>query len=208
MTIQKELFRQVMGHFATGVTVATTNNKGILAGLTVNSFCSVSLNPPLVLVCIDLKSTTLQHFRESNVIAVNMLTEKQEKWSRGFATNSTERFEHFNYAPYHTATTGAPIIDNVLAFVDARIIAEYPGGDHAIFIAQVEALGMAGQAASIDEKGQVQEALPGFDKHNEGEETHPLIYYAGQYRHVVRHFHEPSLIKPQEENIEEPAKGR
>jgi flavin reductase (DIM6/NTAB) family NADH-FMN oxidoreductase RutF len=208
MTIQKALFRQVMGQFATGVTVATTSNKGTLAGLTVNSFCSVSLNPPLVLVCIDLKSTALQHFRESNVVAINILTEKQEQWSRGFATNSPERFEHFCYAPYHTAATGAPIIDNALAFVDARIIAEYPGGDHAIFIAQVEALGMADQAAFIDETGQEQGEIPGFDKHNDHEETHPLIYYAGQYRHIMQHFHEPSLIKPQENNIEEPAKGR
>lgn len=208
MTIQKALFRQVMGHFTTGVTVTTTRNQGMLAGLTVNSFCSVSLNPPLVLVCIDLKSTTLQHFRDSKILAVNILTTKQEQWSRGFATNSPERFENFCHAPYHTAATGAPIIDDVLAFIDARIIAEYPGGDHVIFIAQVEALGMAGQAAFIDEEGQVQAEIPGFSDNNAEEEADPLLYYAGQYRHITQQFHEPSLTKIQENSLEESAKSK
>jgi flavin reductase (DIM6/NTAB) family NADH-FMN oxidoreductase RutF len=208
MTIQKALFRQVMGHFTTGVTVTTTRNKEFLAGLTVNSFCSVSLNPPLVLVCIDLNSTTLQHFRDSKILAVNILTEKQEQWSRGFATNSPERFENFCHAPYRTAATGAPIIDDVLAFIDARIIAEYPGGDHVIFIAQVEALGMAGQAAFIDEEGQVQAQVPGFDEDSIESESNPLLYYAGQYRHLTQYFHKPSLTKAQEKTIEEPAKSK
>jgi flavin reductase (DIM6/NTAB) family NADH-FMN oxidoreductase RutF len=208
MTIQKALFRQVMGRFTTGVTVTTTSNNGFLAGLTVNSFCSVSLNPPLVLVCIDLKSTTLEHFRDSKILAVNILTEKQEQWSRGFATNSPERFENFCNAPYHTAATGAPIIDNVLAFIDARIIAEYPGGDHVIFISQVEAIGMTDQAAFIDDEGQVQAEIPSFAGDNEGEESNPLLYYAGQYRHLTQFFHDPSLLKTQEIIIEEPAKSK
>ncbi len=67
MAIEKNFFRQVMGHFATGVTVVTTNSKGVLGGLTVNSFCSVSLDPPLVLVCVELHSGTIPLFRESGV---------------------------------------------------------------------------------------------------------------------------------------------
>ena len=59
MTIEKDFFRQVMGHFATGVTVVTTSNQGAVSGLTVNAFCSVSLNPPLVLVCIDIHSSAM-----------------------------------------------------------------------------------------------------------------------------------------------------
>src|SRR5689334_9324929 len=72
MTIEKDFFRQVMGHFTTGVTVVTTNSQGILGGLTVNAFCSVSLNPPLILICVDLTSNTLPLIRESQTFVVNM----------------------------------------------------------------------------------------------------------------------------------------
>src|SRR5437660_12903454 len=114
MTIEKDFFRQVMGHFTTGVTVVTTDSQGVLGGLTVNAFCSVSLNPPLMLICVDLASTTCPAIRESGVFAVNMLTEKQEYLSRCFATSSAERYEGFCYASYHVAATGAPIIDDTL----------------------------------------------------------------------------------------------
>lgn len=207
MAIKKEFFRQVMGHFATGVTVVTTNSQGTLAGLTVNSFASVSLNPPLVLVCIDMQSNTLSLLRESKKFAVNMLTENQEQWSRGFATDSPERFEHFCYAPHHTAATGAPIIEDALAFIDARIIAEYPGGDHVIFLGQVEAMGVAGQAAFVNEEGQ---NVSSYADTAATASANPLLYYAGQYRQIEQQFHEPSLpAEPeQEQNIEEPVRGR
>ena len=74
-----------------------------------------------------------------------MLTEKQEDLSRCFATSSAERYEDFCHASYHVAATGAPIIDDTLAFIDARVVAEYPGGDHVIFLGQVEAMGIADQ---------------------------------------------------------------
>lgn len=211
MAIEKELFRQVMGRFATGVTVVTTSSNDVLVGLTVNSFCSVSLNPPLVLVCIDHNSGTLPFLRESKIFAVNMLTKHQEQWSRGFATNSPERFEHFCHAPYHTAATGAPIINDVLAFVDARIVAEYPGGDHVIFLGQVAAMGTQHHMAFVDEHGNIlqepdnQPVTNGRHSHKEEE---PLLYYSGQYRHLSRLFHEPSLIEEQHtENVGEAARN-
>src|SRR6266581_6640630 len=136
MAIEKGFFRQVMGQFATGVTVVTTCGQGKPAGITVNAFCSVSLDPPLVLVCIDLISTTLPCIRESGTFVVNILTNQQEHLSRCFATSSEERYEHFCHAGYHLAATGSPVIDGLLAFIDARIVAEYPGGDHAIFVGQ------------------------------------------------------------------------
>jgi len=84
MAIEKNFFRQVMGRFATGVTVVTTCVRENLVGLTVNSFCSVSLDPPLVLVCIDLNSSTLPYFRESGSFVVNILSDQQEHLSRCF----------------------------------------------------------------------------------------------------------------------------
>jgi flavin reductase (DIM6/NTAB) family NADH-FMN oxidoreductase RutF len=194
MAIEKDFFRQVMGRFATGVTVVTTKSQEKLAGLTVNAFCSVSLNPPLVLVCVDLMSATLPVIRESGVFAVNILTDKQEYLSRCFATPSRERFECFCHAGYHVAATGAPIIDDTLAFVDARVVAEYPGGDHVIFIGQVEALGIAGQAAFADEEDRERSTVVEYGSN--GTEKVPLAYYLGQYRHLASDYQKPSLPTP------------
>ncbi len=194
MAIEKDFFRQVMGRFATGVTVVTTKSQEKLAGLTVNAFCSVSLNPPLVLVCVDLMSATLPVIRESGVFAVNILTDKQEHLSRCFATPSWERFECFCHADYHVAATGAPIIDDTLAFIDARVVAEYPGGDHVIFIGQVEALGTAGQAAFADEEDREHSTVAEYGSN--GTEKVPLAYYLGQYRHLANDYQKPSLPTP------------
>ena len=194
MAIEKDFFRQVMGRFATGVTVVTTKSQETLAGLTVNAFCSVSLNPPLVLVCVDLTSATLPVIRESGVFAVNILTDKQEHLSRCFATPSRERFECFYHAGYHIAATGAPIIDDTLAFIDARVVAEYSGGDHVIFIGQVEALGTAGQAAFADEDDREYSTVAEYGSN--GTEKVPLAYYLGQYRHLANDYQKPSLPTP------------
>ncbi len=194
MAIEQDCFRQVMGHFATGVTVVTTRSQKTLAGLTVNAFCSVSLNPPLVLICVDLTSTTRPVIRESGVFAVNMLTDKQEYLSRCFATSSAERYEGFCHASYHVAATGAPIIDNTLAFIDARVVAEYPGGDHVIFLGQVVAMGVAGQV--IFARQADRERITVVEHGNNGAEKVPLAYYLGQYRHLSNSYQKPSLAAP------------
>ena len=196
MTIEKDFFRQVMGHFATGVTVATTNNKGMVSGLTVNAFCSVSLNPPLVLICVDIHSHALTQIRESGIFAVNMLTEQQEDLSRCFATQSEERFTHFCHASYHTAATGAPVLADVLAFVDARVVAEYPGGDHSIFLGQVEALGIDGKVLFADEEAHVHVEKPGHNGQTPANNEAPLTYYLGQYRRLAAAYRAPSLNTP------------
>src|SRR5207244_5298293 len=101
MTIEKDFFMQVMGQFTTGVTLVTTRSKDALAGLTVNSFTAVSLEPPLVLICVDLYSTALPFIRASGNFAVNILTSEQENLSRCFATTSSERYDHFCHASFH-----------------------------------------------------------------------------------------------------------
>ena len=194
MAIEKEFFRQVMGRFATGVTVVTTRSQETLAGLTVNAFCSVSLNPPLILICVDLTSTTLPVIRESGVFAVNMLTDKQEYLSRCFATSSVERYEGFCHASYHVAATGAPIIDDTLAFIDARVVAEYPGGDHVIFLGQVEAMGVAGLVVFAREADR--ELITVEEHGSNGTEKAPLAFYLGQYRHLSSSYQKPSLPVP------------
>ncbi len=191
MAIEKDFFRQVLGQFATGVTVVTTNYKGSLSGLTVNAFCSVSLDPPLVLVCVDLTSNTLPLIRASKNFAVNILTNKQEHLSRCFATPSAERYENFCFAEYTTAATGAPILTDTLAFIDAHVVAEYPGGDHIIFLGQVEALGTPDKFEFAQDTELSQSTLVPHEPHSD--ETQPLGYYRGQYRHFTSTYHEPSL---------------
>jgi len=202
MAIETDFFRQVMGQFATGVTVVTTCNQGTLAGLTVNAFCSVSLEPPLVLICVDLTSNTLPHIRESDTFVVNILTNQQEHLSRCFATSSEERYEHFCHASYHLAATGSPVIDGLLAFIDARIVAEYPGGDHAIFVGQVEAMGTGGQVAFADEADKRHCTLTECDGNAPTDDRVPLAYYRGQYRHLARDYRKPSLAAYYDEDFE------
>lgn len=192
MAIEKDFFRHVMGHFVTGVTVVTTKYQETVAGLTVNAFCSVSLNPPLVLVCVDVTSNTLAFMRESGCYAINILTKEQEHLSRCFATLSAERYEDFCHAQYHTVTTGAPVIDDALAFIDARIVAEYPGGDHIIFLGQVEAMGMGGKVVYAHE-GQQEEVVASSNGTLPHDDVMPLTYYKGTYRHLAATYHTPSL---------------
>src|SRR2546422_11037557 len=194
MAIEKGFFRQVMGQFATGVTVVTTCGQGKPAGITVIAFCSVSLDPPLVLVCIDLISHTLPFIRESGSFAVNILTNEQEPLSHCFAGSTQERYEHFCHTNFHTAATGAPIIDDSLAFIDARVVAEYPGGDHVIFLGQVEAMGTNGHVVFADEEEQQLATLDGHSN-EPGDDKEPLAYYRGKYRHLTFDYFKPSLAK-------------
>ena len=209
MTIEKDFFRQVMGQFTTGVTVVTTCSRDGLAGLTVNSFTSVSLEPPLVLICVDLYSTALPFIRASGSFAVNILTSEQENLSRCFATTSSERYEHFCHASFHVAATGSPILDGALAFIDSRIVAEYPGGDHVIFLGLVEAMGTNGHSAFAVEEDQGQSNLIDLkitetshsNNQNHIVQKSPLVYYQSKYRHLAQDYQRPSLAATYAEDV-------
>jgi len=199
MALDKGIFRKAMGQFATGVAIATTRSQGNITGLTVNSFTSVSLDPPLVLICVDLRSQSLPLLRESGIFAVNILTQEQEALSNCFASASDERTTYFCHARHHVAATGAPILDDSLAFIDTRITAEYPGGDHVIFIGQVEAVGYEGEVFFLSDVSREQSTLPTFvaptqqtgsNGHSTGNSgpAEPLLYYQGSYHHISRHY--------------------
>jgi flavin reductase (DIM6/NTAB) family NADH-FMN oxidoreductase RutF len=197
MTLDNRTFRRVMGQFATGVAIVTARSQAGIAGLTVNSFTSVSLDPLLILVCVDLRSQAIPYLREGGVFAVNILTKEQEELSNCFASASEKRYNYFCHANYTTATTGAPILEGSLAFIDARIVAEYPGGDHAIFLGRVEAAGYQGQAFFRDDVDSQQSTLTINDPasqngHNAGEkQPAALLYYQGLYHHIDSHYHHP-----------------
>lgn len=134
MALDPNGFRKVMGSLAAGVTVVTTRDRqGEPRGLTATAVCSVSLVPPLLLVCIDRKADCHEAFLEAGGFAVNLLREDQEHLSRLFATKEAPKFEGI---AYRTGVTGAPILAGVLAHVECRVQARHPGGDHTIFIGE------------------------------------------------------------------------
>lgn len=137
--VDPQLLRAVCGHYVTGVTVVTTKVGGHAYGLTINSFASVSLDPPLVLFCIHQKSSIRPLLRDVRVFAVNILAEDQEHLSRTFATRGVSRFDT---VPSDTGVSGAPILSEALAYLDCEVRDEMDGGDHTIVLGEVVDLGV------------------------------------------------------------------
>lgn len=120
-------FRQVLGHFPTGVTVVTAAPASGPVGLAVGSFASVSLDPPLVAFFPDKRSTSWPRIEEAGSFCVNVLAEDQEEVCRRFASKSDDKFEGLGWRP---APSGAPILAGTLAWIDCDIHAVIDAGDH------------------------------------------------------------------------------
>ncbi len=134
--------RDVLGMYATGVTVVTTQASGEPYGMTANSFTGVSVDPPLVLVCVMSEAAGAAMIAASRHFAVNVLAAEQESISHFFASRYRPRgADAFAGVPHRRLVTGAPIIDGVPAYLDCSLVAEYEAGDHTIFIGEVLALG-------------------------------------------------------------------
>jgi len=142
LTVDQLEFRRVMGDFATGVTILTTALGDELHGMTANAVCSVSLDPLLVLVCVEKTTRTHPVLSRSGVFALNVLAEEQEHLSRLFADDSVDVERRLAGLSYRSGVTGVPILADCLAYVDCRVVATYPGGDHTIFVGAVEDLGV------------------------------------------------------------------
>ena len=128
-------FRQLMGHFATGVTVVTAAApKGKLSGMTVNSFSSVSLDPPLVSICIDRGADMHTTLSDAAGFVVNILRSDQETISRRFAESSPDRFSGVGY---RLSAGGHPIIEGVLAHIECIAYKSIDAGDHSVFLGSV-----------------------------------------------------------------------
>ncbi|MHB8733234.1 MAG: flavin reductase family protein [bacterium] len=132
-------FREAMARFATGITVVTAPAADGPHGVTVNAFASLSLKPPLVLVCIEHGRYSLKVLETARVFAVNVLAEGQEPLSRFFSTDSRPEGPHaFDGIPHRPGRL-APLLDGCLAVAECRVTAQYPAGDHTIFVGEVEA---------------------------------------------------------------------
>ena len=149
--------RRVIGLFATGVTIVTTRDRGgNFYGLTANSVTSVSLVPPLLLVCVDRKAESFAHFNDSRCFVVNILAANQLDLSKRFAKSGGDKFADVACRP---GKLGVPVIEGSLAAIECRVIETHDAGDHVIHIGEVE--------------------------HAEAQGGMPLLFYQGNYRQLV-----------------------
>lgn len=132
-------YRQVLGHFPTGVVVVTGAGDAGPVGFSVNSFTAVSLDPPLVAFCAERRSGSWAIIQGSGAFCANVLAEDQEALSRVFAMRGPGKFQGIGWSP---APSGSPLLDGVLAWVDCGVEAVHDGGDHEICVARVLALGV------------------------------------------------------------------
>lgn len=133
--LDQSVFRSVMGQFSTGVTVVTTSDEECYHGLTVSSFCSLSLTPSLVLVCIDDRTESYELIHKTGMFAVNILAEGCEGLARQFASHTEDKFANVSV---HRGAIGMPLLDEALATLECQLCAIWPGGDHGIFVGLVQ----------------------------------------------------------------------
>lgn len=152
-TIDAARFRQVLGHFPTGVTVITATHDEEPVGLAVGSFASVSLDPPLVGFFVGTGSSSWPRIEAGGSFCVNVLRDDQESLCRQFAGPVEHRFTGVGWTP---STTGSPMLDGALAWIDCRIERTDPAGDHLVVLGHVQSLEL-------------------------GDEGHPLVFFRGGY---------------------------
>ena len=151
--INKDEFRAALGRFASGVTVVTTRDAvGKLHGITVSAFCSVSLAPPLILICIDKYTGSHHAFEQNEFFTVNILREDQQHYSDQFASHLPDKFDGIEF---YENDNGIPVLKDVLANLECRRVNVHDNGDHTIFVGAIE------KATIIDGK--------------------PLVYFHGNY---------------------------
>lgn len=158
MSIDKDLFRAVLGRFASGVTIVTTIDRdGRDQGMTVSAFSSLSLDPPMVLVCIDHAASLWPVLEEAEHFAINILGSTQEALSRRFSSREGDRFDGVGFT---RGSTGVALLDDTLAAVECTITSRVPQGDHSILVGTVD-YGIA-------------------------RDLQPLLYYRGGYASLTR----------------------
>ena len=156
--IDQDAFRAVLGRFASGVTVITAlDEAGEDQGMTVSAFCSLSLEPPLVLFCVDRAASMYESFEKATSFIVNILSESQEPLARRFSGPDPNRFDGIGYS---RGVSGVAILDDVLGYLECKRVAVNPGGDHSIYVGEVEVA--------------------------QSKEGRPLLYYRGGYAQLER----------------------
>ncbi|MCD4524400.1 flavin reductase [Nocardioides sp. cx-173] len=142
-------FRDMLSQWPSGVTIVTTLVDGVRHGMTASSFSSVSLSPPLVSICLDRKLYTHGLIADSGVFGVSVLAKDQAELARRFAGMVPEVTDRFAGETWSTATTGVPLLDSGLGWVDCTVVHQHPGGDHTIFVGEVSAAHTARRTAPL-----------------------------------------------------------
>lgn len=158
MPVTAEQFRGTLRHWASGVSIVTTRRDNGVQAITVSSFASVSLDPPLILICIDDKARSHATIDAERAFAVNILRDDQQALSDQAAGRSGDAGTRLEGVAHTRAATGAPILEDCLAWLDCALVARHEGGDHTIYIGRVEACGSS-----------------------DGE---PLVYHVSKYRRL------------------------
>ncbi len=141
MSIDVQSFKEALAHWASGVTIVTTHVEGRPVGITASSLTSVSLEPPQILICVARKLFTHQAIEQSGVFAVNILGTDHLEWGMRFAGMLPELADRFAGIELRQGVTGAPILPDVLGWLDCRLRHTFDGGDHTIFVGEVMAAG-------------------------------------------------------------------
>ena len=159
MSMDADSYRRIIGQFATGVTVVTSAVDGWLHGMTANAITSISLDPLLLLLCVDKQAHAHDQIVRGGRFVVNILTVEQEEVSRIFAAHTEPEEGRLQGASYQMRPSGVPVLDGCLAYVECAVVEQLAGGDHTIFIAEV----LEGETLS---------------------EAPPLLFYQGRYRRL------------------------
>jgi flavin reductase (DIM6/NTAB) family NADH-FMN oxidoreductase RutF len=155
--INKDEFRAALSRFPSGVTIVTTKDtEGRFHGITVSAFASVSLEPPMILVCIDKDSGSHHAFREGEFFVVNILAEGHENLSNRFASQLSDKFEGVDY---RIGIGEIPVLEDAFVTLECRLTYAHEGGDHTIFVGLVEESNVKGE--------------------------NPLVYWHGNYRKLA-----------------------
>lgn len=150
--IQPSEIRAFAGHFATGVAVVTTRGSdGVAFGLTMNAVTSLSLNPPLFLICLSNDSSTLKALNESNCFCIHYLASHQQHLSSLFSTKLDNKFAELRYS---IGPLGCPILADVVAASECEVVSKYPGGDHTIVVGTVRSIVVNGGQPLVYHRGQ------------------------------------------------------
>jgi flavin reductase (DIM6/NTAB) family NADH-FMN oxidoreductase RutF len=157
LSIDPNEFRGIIGRFATGVTVVTAAHDGRFHGMTANAVTSVSLEPPMLLVCVAKTAHAHALITQSRAFAVNILGEEQEAVSSLFAQRSEPEAGRLQGAGFTIGGTGSPLLDDCAAYLECRVTEVFEGGDHSIFLGEVVAESIGNDGA-------------------------PLVFFRGRYR--------------------------
>jgi flavin reductase (DIM6/NTAB) family NADH-FMN oxidoreductase RutF len=158
---ERRRLRDLMAHFATGVTVVAARHGPLLAGMTANAIATISIDPPILMASIAVKAETHGAILGSHAFAASILADDQQELAECFAQPTTAtKLTRFCDAAWHEAETGSPILEGALAYFDCRLTARHPGGDHTIFLGEIVAAGYR-------------------------EDAGPLLWYGSRYRRLA-----------------------